>query len=81
MNLIITHTRQITFEVYDVHPEVGDYCVFANEVPEKTDKSGIDFILVQEIRDTDSGKIVLSSDLYNPVMLKYCWKLKMSVHD
>lgn len=77
----IVHTRKITFEVYNEHPKVGDYCTFANATVEKTGKEDLDFAYVSEIRNINGEDFVVSRDLYAPVKVIYCWKLKMSVHD
>ena len=77
----LIHTRKITFEVYDVHPEVGNYCVFANETVEKTDVNTLDFAYVEKISKIDGDEYVFSNDLYSPVKLIYCWKIMMSIHD
>ena len=74
---VITHTRKVTFEVYDEHPKVNDYFVFANETVEKTQACDLDFAFAARI---ENG-IVYSPDLSAPVMLKYCWKLRMHIHD
>lgn len=75
------HTRKITFELFDEHPQVGHYCVFANETVDKTTLEDLDFIYVAEIMERNGEKFVCSPDLHVPVMLKYCWRLKISVHD
>lgn len=77
----LVHTRKITFEVYDEHPKVGDYCMFGNETVERVRRENLDFIYVEEIRNIDGSDFVVSRDLYHPVKVIYCWKLKMSVHD
>jgi hypothetical protein len=51
MKPTIIHTRKITFEVYNEHPIVGDYCVFANETVEKISLNDLDFIYVSEIKN------------------------------
>ena len=79
--VIKTHTRKITFELMDEHPREGHYCVFGNETADTTIMEDVDFIFVSEIRDHESGKIVMSPDLHAPVMLKYCWRVKLSIHD
>ena len=60
---------------------MGDYCVFANDTVEITSVGALDFIYVREISPIDGIQYVYSRDLYSPVQLIYCWKLKMSVHD
>ena len=77
----LKHTRKITFEVYDEHPKVGDYCTFANETVEKTDVEKLDFIYVKEIRNIHGLDFVISGDLYSPVQVIYCWKIMMTVHN
>lgn len=77
--LIGTIERKITFELYNEHPKVGDYCMFGEEKPEI--KNNIDFIFVEELKNHNDEFIVISRDLFHPVMLKYCWKIKMTVHD
>ena len=81
MKPIITHTRKITFEVYDEHPVIGQYCVFANESVDKTNTDNIDFIYVSELREINGDVFVISPDLYNAVKLKFCWRIEMTVHD
>lgn len=77
----LIHTRKITFEVYDEHPKVGDYCTFANETVDKTDVKRLDFIYVKELININGEDFVLSNDLYSPVKVIYCWKILMTVHD
>ena len=81
MKASLIHTRKITFEVYDEHPVIGNYCVFANETVEKTDVSTLDFAYVDDIKKIDGEEYVFSNDFYNPVKLIYCWKMKMIIHD
>ena len=75
----LTHVSNIRFNIYDKHPEKGDYCVIGDGKIENIFLSELELLFVQDIKNMENEDYVMCKAFGGPVLLKDCWKVDIEI--